>query len=405
MIIYVCGLCLFVLEATSVLNSKYIIAKGRCIEMKVVLKAFLFIICILVIVSCSKKDPNIVKIAVAGPMTGDNAEYGIGFKNAVELMAKKWNRNGGVLGKKIIIESYDDKNTGEEAATVAEKIGSDVNILAVVGHFSSGVCMAASPTYQEYGIIEISPSAGHPDYTKEGDYIFRNNVIINAEAAEAVKLAKDVLGKKKIGVLSVRTDWGTLTSKILIDIIKKTDATLTKHEEVIEGTDDYSPNITMLNNTGTEVVIVAGMYNTLAPFARQYRDINPDVEFVGFSNAYSEELIKLGRESIENVHIPTIFFHTKNEKNIKEFVTNYNKEYNSVPSSLTAQAYDSAGIILEGIKKANSTDREKVKDAILSINYKGVTGNTIFNEIGDAKKTFTHAKVKNGSFVEIAGSV
>ena len=372
---------------------------------KKILNTFLLFICMTVIISCSRKDPNIVKIAVAGPMTGDNAEYGLGYKNAVELMAKKWNENGGVLGKKIIVESYDDKNTGEEASTVAEKIGSDVNILAVVGHFSSGVCMAASPTYQDYGIINISPSAGHPDYTKEGDYIFRNNGIVTAEAEETVKIAIETLGKKRIGILSIRNDWGTLTAGILKDLIKKNGAILTKHEEVIEGSDDYTPNITMLNSSGTEVVIVAGMYNTLAPFARQYRDINPEIEFVGFGNAYCEELINLGRESVENVHLPTTFFvHSKTNKNIMEFVNNYVEEYKTIPSSLTAQAYDSAGIILEGIVKANTTEKEKVRDAIFSIQYDGVTGKTVFNEYRDATKTFTRAKVEDGDFVEISDS-
>ena len=44
-----------------------------------------------------------VKIAVAGPMTGDNSEYGIGFYNAAELMASQWNEKGGVLGRQIEI--------------------------------------------------------------------------------------------------------------------------------------------------------------------------------------------------------------------------------------------------------------------------------------------------------------
>lgn len=67
---------------------------------------YFFIISVfLFLIGCSGGASNndVIKIAVAGPMTGDNAEYGIGFRNAAELMAKKWNDNGGVLGKKIVI--------------------------------------------------------------------------------------------------------------------------------------------------------------------------------------------------------------------------------------------------------------------------------------------------------------
>ena len=69
-----------------------------------------------------------IKIAVAAPMTGDNSEYGIGFTNAANLMAKQWNEKGGVLGKEVEIVPYDDKNTSEEATTIAQKIVSDKEV-------------------------------------------------------------------------------------------------------------------------------------------------------------------------------------------------------------------------------------------------------------------------------------
>ena len=98
---------------------------------------------------------NPITIAVAAPMTGDNSEYGIGFANAAKLMAQKWNDNGGCLGREVQIVEYDDKNTSEEATTIAQKIVSDKdNIAGVIGHFASGVCMTAAPIYQENGVIE-----------------------------------------------------------------------------------------------------------------------------------------------------------------------------------------------------------------------------------------------------------
>ena len=104
---------------------------------------------------CKEKEKENIKIVVAGPLTGDNAEYGNGFKNAAELKIKEYNENGGVLGKQVILETYDDKNTGEEGATIAQKISSDSDVVAVIGHFSSGVSMVAAPTYDENKIIQI----------------------------------------------------------------------------------------------------------------------------------------------------------------------------------------------------------------------------------------------------------
>ena len=366
-------------------------------------------------VGCSSKDGSATsntstsggtfKIAVAGPLTGDNAEYGNGFKNAAEMMVAKYNAEGGVLGKQIELVAYDDKGTGEEAASVAQKIASDKSIVGVIGHFSSGACMAATPTYQENSIINISPSASHPDYTKEGNFIFRNNTVITTEAAEAVGLAVDKLGKKKIGMISIKTDWGTSTAAVVKKIIEEQFAskgvTLVAAEEVVEGSDDYSPNVTKLKEAGAEAIICCSMYNTLAPFAKQYKQIDPNIQIVGFSNAYSQQLIKLGGSAVEGVVFPTIFFHESTDAKVKSFVDAYKGKYTDAPSSLTAQAYDSVGILLEAIKKAGSLDRSAIRDQVASSNYEGVTGLTKFDDNRNAIKVFKHAKVSNGAFVQI----
>lgn len=346
------------------------------------------------------KDP--IKIAIAAPQTGDFAEYGTGFKNAVQLKAEEINAAGGVLGREIEVVVFDDKNNGEEAATIAEKIAGDKDFVGVVGHFASGVCMAASPTYQEVGIVEISPSASHPDYTSEGDYIFRNNTVISVEAGEAIKIADEVLEADKIAILSVATDWGTSTAAIAEGIIGETEGLeLTGSEEVMDGTVDFSPAITALEAGSPDVVLVAGMYNVLAPFATQYKAVNPDIKFVGFSNAYSQQLIELGGEFVEGIHLPAIFFSGSTDEDVASFVSTYSDKYGSDPSALTAQAYDSMGIIIAAIEAAGGTDRAAVRDQVASIDYPGVTGQTSFNEIGDADKTFNWLKVEDGKFVQV----
>lgn len=342
-----------------------------------------------------------IQIAVAAPMTGDNSEYGIGFYNAVLLKAKEWNDNGGVLGKQIEIVQYDDKNTSEEATTIAQKIVSDKKVVGVIGHFASGVCMTAAPIYQENKIIEISPSSSHPDYSGIGDFIFRNNTVISKEGAASIDIAVNDLGKKKVGIISIMTDWGTNTSKMIKEMIEKTDAKVVAHEEVMEGSDDYTPAITKLNEAGADVVICCGMYNLVAPVAKQYKQINPDIKIVGFSNSYSQQLIELGGEAVEGVCFPVIFFSESDDPEVKNYVEAFKKEYGNAPSALTSQAYDSAGILLTAIKEAGTTDSEKVKEKIYEINYKGVTGDTKFDSNGDVDKQFVKVTIKDGKFTKM----
>ena len=345
-----------------------------------------------------------IKIAVAAPMTGDNSEYGIGFSNAAKLIADQWNAQGGVLGKQIKIVPYDDKNTSEEATTIAQKIVSDGDISGVIGHFSSGVCMTAAPIYEENKIIEISPSASHPDYSKIGSYIYRNNTIISKEGAAALDIAVNDLGKHNIGIISIMTDWGTNTSGIIKDQIaalNDPNVKVVAHEEVMEGSDDYTPAITKLNQAGADVVICAGMYNLVAPVAKQYKNINPDIAIVGFSNAYSQQLIQLGGEAVEGVCFPVVFFSESDNPDVKEYVDTFTQTYGSAPSALTSQAYDSVGVLLTALKEAGTTDSEAVSEKLNTISYEGVTGNIKFDEQGDVDKQFNKVTIEDGKFVKM----
>ncbi len=373
--------------------------------MKKVSKIFCVLVtaCLLFIGCAGSEDENVIKIAVAAPMTGDNAEYGIGFANAAKLMVAEWNEKGGVLGKPVELVIYDDKNNGEEAASIAQQIVADENIVGVIGHFASGVSMAAAPTYEENNLIEISPSASHPDYSSMGDTIFRNNVVISFEAQKGLELIVDYMGKTKVGIVSIKTDWGTSTKDIVKDVIAEEYpfVEIVAVEEVLEGIDDYGPVVTKMNDAGAEVLISVAMYGTLAPLTKQYKQVNPDIEVIGFSNSFAQELINLGGESAEGIMFPISFFPGSEDPAIKKFVSEYNSAYGAIPSSLTAQAYDSVGILLTAVEMAGSKEKDSIKTAMYELNYPGVTGDTVFNEDGDSLKVLTAAIVKDGQFAEV----
>ena len=181
---------------------------------------------------------GVIKVAVAGPMTGDNAEYGIGFSNAAKLMAEQWNADGGVtVGDKtyeVEIVDYDDKSESDEATTIAYNIVSDPDIYGVIGHFASGICMVAAPIYQEAHYVNISPTSSHADYSSIGDYIFRNNTVINVETMTGAEIAINDLGGTKIGVLSIDTEWGQSAGNAMEENIATLGAEMVLRQEVPE---------------------------------------------------------------------------------------------------------------------------------------------------------------------------
>ena len=103
----------------------------------------------------SKETSDTVKLAVACPVTGDSAEYGVHFSVAAQMAAEMINETGGINGRTVEIEIFDSKNDAKEAAEVARLIGQDSAILATIGDFSSTCCMASAPIYEENKLVQI----------------------------------------------------------------------------------------------------------------------------------------------------------------------------------------------------------------------------------------------------------
>lgn len=356
---------------------------------------------------CSKKDEakdtsakaGSIKVAVVGPMTGDSAQYGEAFKRATELMAKKVNAAGGVNGKNIELQILDDKNDAKEAANVAQKLVANKDVAAVVGHFSSTACLAAAPIYQRGGLIELSPTSSHPDFTKQGTYMFRN---INTQATEGPILAnfaaKD-LNAKKIAVVYVNNDWGITAKDNFIKSVKPLGADITAVEAFIAGqTKDFTPTLTKIKGTNPDLLFIAAMYSETGMITQQLKQINYTVPMLGTSSLNNEQLIKLAGPAVEGLYLTNNFYAGTPDPNVQSFVKEFKEAYKVEPDQFAAVAYDSLGMLVEALKKSGP-DRAKLRDELAKIkDYQGVTGKTSFNDNRDVLKDMVIMQIKDGKF-------
>ena len=376
--------------------------------MKKVLSLVLVLVLVMSMVACGTKsnEEKSITIAVAAPMTGDNAEYGIGFANAAKLMASEWNAKGGVDigGTKYTVKivEYDDKSDSDEAALIAEKIVSDESIYGVLGHFASGICMVAAPTYQEAGYVNISPTSSHKDYSGIGDYIFRNNTVISVETRTGAEIAVDYLGKTKVGVLSIDSEWGQSAGAAMVDNIAAVGGEMVLRQEVSADAVDFATEIANFKSAGVEVVMVAGMYGTLGPFVVALQNSGFIVPVVGCSNAYTDNMLEYANQAADiDIYAPVSFFAGNPDADVQAYVKAYTEAYGSAPSALTTQACDSVGIMLTALETAGKLDRAAMKDAIYGVEYNGMSGYTTFDEIGDAQKVFTKLSIVDGAWAVV----
>ena len=202
-------------------------------------------------------------------------------------------------------------------------------------------------------------------------------------------------------MLFIKTDWGLSTAEIVRALCEEQGLNLVCEQECMDGSDDYSVQIANFRSDGCDAIIVVGMHNTFVPFARQYRQIDPKIGLVAFANLYDRQVIELGGEFVEGTVFPVAYFNESDDPAVIEFRDEFVKRFGKEPSSLAAQAYDAAGIIMEAIDHVGK-DRAAVRDYVESISYDGVGGTITFDENRDAQKVFMKLQIQDGKFIRIA---
>src|SRR3989339_2010788 len=101
---------------------------------------------------CAKPDKNVMKIALAAPLTGDVAAMGQGMKRAVEIAVEEANASGKMPGMRYELAAFDDRADPKEAVNIANQIVSDPQIFGVVGHLNSGCSIPASQIYAKFNL-------------------------------------------------------------------------------------------------------------------------------------------------------------------------------------------------------------------------------------------------------------
>lgn len=342
-----------------------------------------------------------IVIAVAGPMSGNGAEYGKAFKEGAELAVAKFNEQGGYNGRQVKLVFGDDKNDPKEAANVAQKLASDPKVLAVIGHWSSTATFAGIPIYERYKVPMITPTASHPDITKEETkWIFRSSTTQDMEGKNLADFAVNKLNKKRIAVLYINTDWGQANASAFKKYAEEFGAEITVYDSYPPGQNiDYTSALTKVKGTNPDLIYLGSLYNEGILIIKQAKQMGIQADFMGSATFASDGFLAAG-DVVEGVYLDALFYAKADNERVKTFVEDFKEMFGYEPGYFNALAHDATLAVLEGIKQGGPT-REGIRDAMEKLNgFPVVTGEIKFDEKrDDTNKPYYNLVVKNGQFV------
>ncbi|TPQ33017.1 branched-chain amino acid ABC transporter substrate-binding protein [Cupriavidus pinatubonensis] len=349
----------------------------------------------------------VVKIGHAAPLTGGIAHLGKDNENGARLAVEEVNKNGlEIGGKKIKLEliGEDDAADPKTGTAVAQKLV-DQKVVAVVGHLNSGVSIPASKIYSDAGIVQISPSSTNPDYTKQGFKTTYRVVATDAQQGPALaNYAAKTLHAKSVAIVDDATAYGKGLADEFEKTAKAAGVNVVAREATNDKATDFKAILTKIKGKKPDVIMYGGMDATGGPFAKQAKELGISSKIVGGDGVCTDKVAELAGDAVQNIICSEAGLALSKMENGADFEKRYQARFNAPVQIYAPFTYDAVMVIVDAMKRANSTDPAAILAEMPKTNYKGVIGNIAFDEKGDMKEgtiTLYEYKDKKKSVLDV----
>lgn len=350
--------------------------------------------------SCRSNEP--IKIGFAGGFTGNNSAVAISGRDAAFLAIEEINSQGGLLGREVVLISKDDNSDDEQTKKVdAEFINEGVPV--VIGHMMSGVAPAMMEAIAGKDILMIAPSISTHTLSNIDDNFMRTTLSNLDQGSRLASYVREHDNKSRLMLLYSNTNKTFVDGMkpAVTDTFTSLGGTIVYEKEIQEKNTEQMKiavsNAIKLNADSVVLIMNAG---DVAMFSQILDKENTDISVYSGTWGMTAEVLKLGGKAVDGVKFPSQFNPNSTKAEFLNFSQKYQETYGSIPDFGAIYSYDTAKVIFQGIKKANSTDPDKIKKAIIEIkDFKGLQQDFSINEFGDCVGEHFIFMIKNGEFV------
>jgi branched-chain amino acid transport system substrate-binding protein len=333
-----------------------------------------------------------IKVGYPMILSGPGALYGDPALKGAQMYVDEINAKGGVLGRKIDLIPRDTKGDANEAVRVSRELILKENVDFLVGTLTSAEGPAVSVVAKENKIVFIANIPKTDQLTapdKLHPYVFR----VSANTTMEGRSAAEIVAKwpvTKIATMAFDYAYGQDVTKAFVEQIKK----LKPSVEIVDqqwpklGEQDYNPFINAQMAKKPEAIVSSIWGGFFVTYAKQARALGVfdavKHNFIALGEAGSPETTKsMGADYPVGIwgNSYDAFYWEDNPGAHKEYTARISKYLkDEYPSSWAIQGYIGMQFLAEGIKKANSTDSDKVAKALLGLSVDTPVGKLTIRE-------------------------
>ena len=337
-----------------------------------------------------------LKIGVSVPI-GGNLNVAKEILRGVAQAQNEINQSGGIKGKLIKIEIANDDNDPEIAKQVAAKFVDDKRILAVIGHNSSNASLAAAPTYQEAGLVMISPTSTARELATLGNHVFRTTPNTRVIADTLARYVVESANKSSIALCADSESGASKSFRQEFTI-----ALFEQGGEVAPTLCDFSsPNFNAAKipsqaiSDGADSLLLIPSVNKINQALEVARANRHRLTLIGNHSMYTYSTLKEGQKYVNGLVLSVVWH--PGSKNNSSFINNTKSLWGTVGSWRTATSYDAAKVVITALK--SEVSRQQLRQSLSSPGFslQGATGNIKFISSGDRHGKAELVKIQPGN--------
>lgn len=301
----------------------------------------------------AKAQDKTLVIGCSLPLSGPMVGFGGPIEQGATLAVEQFNAAGSMPGRLFRLDCADSKGDAKETVNIAERLLDDKAVIASISDFTSTATMAAADTYGNGGLVELTPSASHPDLVKMNKWMFRTSETVPTYVDPLADFTVQHLGKKRIAVVQVQTDWGQSVGDTFTARAKQDGAEIVDAAVYNQGTTDFRSILTRIRREKPDAIFLAMLEEEAATFMKQRKQLGlTDIPVVDSGVGLTERSLGLAADAFDGMWSSRLYNPENPSPTVQDFIKTFTAKYGKAPDIWSAYGFDAANIIMQAAKRA-----------------------------------------------------
>ena len=354
-----------------------------------------------------------IRIGSVLSITGPASYIGDPEAKTLQMYVDQLNANGGVIGRKLELVTYDDASDANKARTLATRLTERDNVVAMIGGSTTGTTMAMIPVFEGAQLPFMSLAGSVNIIEPVRKYVFKSP---HTDRMGCEKIFADMKKRNitKVALIAGTDGFGTSMREQCLKVVGNYGIQVVSDQTYGAADTDMTPQLTKIKGTpGVQAILNTGASGQgAAVLTRNYGQLGmTNIPMYQNNGVASKAYIELSGPAAEGVRLPAAALLVANKLPASDpqkpvvlaYTAMFEKATGQPVSTFGGGAYDGLMIVVDAIRKANSADPEKIRDAIEKtkgfVGTAGIVNLSATDHLGLKVDAFRMVEIKSGDWL------